>query len=402
MGLGQMYSTSDTVTTRLTVADVIKIIDPTDVPCVMHFGLANQGKFKFESFPNHKYTWLEDTYRVKTATLGSSTAVSSTTDTAPEVASGHGTRFHVGDVWKVDETGELWLVTAHSGADTLTTVIRNWGAAQGGAQGTAEAAVTDGGTLTFLYSARREGATSTDYPWTVPTSVYNFSQIFHGSVFVSGSEQDATTRYGITDAENRQIMKYLGGVGGGNGRKGRAGDGLEEIEKTFFYGQKVERTSSTVEGGMGGFKEFVTTNVFDQGSNTVRLTQKILEDAIQACWGYGGKPNVIICNAFQKRLIDSWYTPAVQTVRTESTGGSVIKNIETNFGILSILLNRHCPTDEVYICQDDLIGWVTLRDFKVEELAKTGDGAAKQIIGEYGFVLQSEKAHAVITDLATT
>lgn len=402
MGAGQMYTTSDTVTTRLTVADVIKIIDPNDVPCVMHFGLANQGKFQFESFPNHTYKWLEDTRRIRTATLGSSTAVSSTSDTAPEVASGHGARFHIGDVWKVDETGELWLVTDADGTDTIKTIVRNWDAASGGSEGTGPASITDGGTLTFLFSARREGAENSDYPWTVPTMPENYSQIFHSSVFVSASEQEATTRYGITDAENRQIKKFLGGDGGGGGRKGRAGDGLIEIENTFFYGRKVQRSGPTVSGAMGGFKEFVTTNVTDAGTGTVRLTDKMLNDAIQAAWGYGGRPNLIICNAFQKRLISSWYTPAVQTVRTESVGGSVINSIETEFGIMSILLNRWCPSDEVYICQDDLMGWVTLRDFKVEDLAKTGDGMKKQIVGEYGFVLQNEKAHAYIHDLATS
>jgi len=74
----------------------------------------------------------------------------------------------------------------------------------------------------------------------------------------------------------------------------------------------------------------VTTNTTDLNGAT--LTQDNLEDSIQAAWGYGGKPNVIICNAFNKRLISSWYAPFVTTERSERTGGVVINKLETEFG----------------------------------------------------------------------
>lgn len=398
-GQGQIYSTSDTTTTKLTVADYIKIIDPRDAPLVTRWGLANQNKFSFENFPNHKYIWQEDTYAPLQATLAEAL---DTTEQGVDVATGQGVRFHVGDVWMSDETGELMLVTAHDGTDTVTTVIRNWNAAVGGAQGTAQASVNNATTLTFLFNARREGAESTATQWTVPTQPYNYSQILHAEIKVSRSEAKATSRYGIPDQEQRQIQKQLGGLGGGKGKKGRSGELINQIEKTFFYGQRVQRSASTVEGAMGGFKTFVTTNAYDAGAGTVRLTEQMLNDRIQACWGYGGMPNLIICNAFNKRLISSWYQGSIQTDRSESTGGSVINSIETEFGTMGVLLDRWCPSDEVYIVQEDLLGWVELDGFFVEELAKTGDYTRKQIVGEYGFVLQNERAHAYIYDLATS
>lgn len=401
-GQGQMYSTSDTVTTKITIADYISIIDPRDAPLVTRWGLANQGKFSFVNFPNHKYEWLDDTYAPLSATLGSSTAVSSTTDTAPEVATGHGVRFHVGDVWKVDETGELWYIADHDGADTLKTVTRNWNAAVGGTEGTAQAAVTDAGTLTFLYNARYEGAESTATHWTVPANHYNYSQILHAEIRVSRSEQKATSRYGIPDQEQRQIQKWLGGLGGGKGKKGRSGELINQLEKTFFYGQRKQRASSTTAGAMGGFKTYVTTNAVDAGTGSTRLTENMLVEAIESCWENGGMPNLIICNSFNKRLISDWGRGSVQTDRTERTLGGVINSIETDFGTMDILMDRWCPADEVYIVQEDLLGWVELDGFFVEELAKTGDYTRKQIVGEYGFVLQHEKAHAYIYDLATS
>lgn len=396
-GQGQMYSTSDSVTTKITIADYISIIDPRDAPLVTRWGLANQGKFSFVNFPNHKYEWLDDTYMPLSATLAEGM---DTTETGMDVAVGHGVRFHVGDVWRSDETGELILVTAHDGTDTVTTVIRNWAAAQGGAQGTATGAITDATNLTFLFNARREGAESTASHWTVPANHYNYSQILHAEIRVSRSEQKATTRYGIPDQEQRQLQKWLGGLGGAKGKKGRAGELINQIEKTFFYGQRVQRSASTVEGAMGGFKSFVTTNATD--ANSVRLTEKMVTDAIESCWENGGMPNLIICNSFNKRLFADWGRGAIQTQRTEHTIGNVVNSIETDFGTLDVLMNRWCPPDEVYIVQEDLLGWVELDGFFVEELAKTGDYTRKQIVGEYGFVLQHEKAHAYIYDLATS
>ena len=45
---------------------------------------------------------------------------------------------------------------------------------------------------------------------------------------------------------------------------------------------------------------------------------------------------------------------------------------------------------------------VQLRDWFVEPLAKAGDYRKDQIIGEFGFVVVNESAHALIIDTATS
>lgn len=393
-GQGQIYTYSDTVTTIRTLADYVNILDPQDTPCVSYFGTNNAGRFRIKNGPNHKYAWLLDTLKVRTATLAEAL---DTTETVVSVAAGQGVRFKPGDVWESDETGELLYVSSRSTDDV--TVIRNWAAAMGGSQGTATVGVTDATTLSYLYSAREEGDESDAAHWTTPSEEYNYSQIFHHEIKVSGSEQDATTRYGITDYYKYQFMKAMGGLGGGKGVKGRAGDLMIDLENTFFKGQRVLRADGTA-GAMGGLKTFVTTNTYDL--NASLLEYDTLVNAIQDCWSAGGKPNVIICNAFNKRLINSWFAPAIQTDRTERTGGNLISKVETDFGILDIMLNRHCPASEVDIVQKEDVGWITLRSWREEMLAKTGDYKRSQIIGEFGFVVMNESAHAVITDTATS
>lgn len=401
-GQGQFYTFNDTVTPVRSISNLITLITPQDVPCISYFGTNNQSRFKMLDFPNHKYAWLEDTLRPRTATLAEAM---DTTEAGMDVASGHGIRFKVGDVWQSDETGELVLVTVVTvGSDTVTTVLRNWGGGvglMGGSAGTATVGMTNGTGLTYRYNARLEGADSDPSTWTTPSEVYNQSQIFQQEIRVTGSETDATTRYGINDMYEYQLKKFMGGAGAGNGQTGRAGDLMIDLENTFFSGQRIARTS-TVTGAMGGFNYYVTTNVKSNSGTARVLTQPLLESTLQDIWGAGGSPDVIICNAFQKRLINSFYAGSVRTERGESTGGVTIDKIHTDFGDYDIMLNRRADTNKVYIAQRDKIGWVTLRDWRIHPLATIGDYKRDEILGEFGFVVMNETAHGIIKDLTTS
>ncbi len=193
----------------------------------------------------------------------------------------------------------------------------------------------------------------------------------------------------------------MGGGGAGGGKQGRAGDLMIDLENTFFTGQKIER-SSTAAGGMGGFEEFVTTNVLSNSGTARVLTQALLEQLLQNIWEDGGMPDVIMCNAFQKRLISSFYAGSVRTERSERTGGVVIDNIETEFGNYDLMLNRRMPTNKLYVAQREKVGWITLRPWFVKQLAESGDYTKKEIVGEFGFVVVNESAHGIIKDLTTS
>jgi Family of unknown function (DUF5309) len=396
-GQGQFYSISETVTPRRTISDVIDIIDPRDIVCLSMFGTNNQGKFNLDAFPNHKYAWLEDSLRPRVFTLAGGLTTGATT---VAVAAGHGARIAVDDVWKSVETGELVLITTHTGTDTIGAMTRNYTAAQGGTEGTATSTVTTGTNFTFLYTVRLEGADSTPSRWNTPVEVYNYSQIMHHQLHESGSSQDATTRYGISNWREYEIAKVLGGAGASKNSKGRAGDLLIDLENTFFGKQVKTQRTAAVRGVMAGARTLITTNVFNKAGAS--FTQEMFEDAIAAADGYGGMPDTVICNQFQWRMINSWFKDNVVRQESESTGGIVIDRIKTVFGELDLTYNRRCPADEVYILQKDRLGWVTLRDWAIEPLGKDGDSDKEQIVGEFGFVLRSEKAHAIIHTLATS
>lgn len=398
-GQGQYYSFSDTVTPRKSISDVIDIIDPRETPILTLFGTNGQDVFNFTDWGNNKYRWLEDVLRPRSATLNEAM---DTTETGMDVAATHGARFAVGDVWKFDETGELILVTAvTAGSDTVTTIVRNFTAAVGGSEGTAVSSVTTATTLTFLYTVRLEGADSTSSRWDVPVENSNFTQIMHHQIIESGSSQVAK-RYGYSTFTEYTIAKVLGGMGAGKGKKGRAGDLLFDLENIFFSRAiKTERTASTVYGIAGGARTLISTNALDK-TTTPTLTQPMLEDTLALCDGYGGRPDTIICNQFQWRLITSWFKDSVTRRNEETLGGMVIDTIRTIFGDLDIVFSRRCPASDLYIVEKDKIAYCTLRDWAVEPLGKTGDADKEQIVGEFGFVLKNEKAHALLYNLATS
>jgi len=383
MAKGMLQTFSDTVTTQRTIANLILNIDPNDTPCLTMFGKNKEKSIRMQNFPNHKVEWLEDTLRVRNSTLAEDLDNS---ETAVDVADG--TLWRPGDVYIVDD--EKMYVS--SIATNTLTVLRGWGS-------TDAASHSNGATITYLFNAREEGDDSDDQPYTVPSNLYNYSQILQGEVRVSGSEMKAVSRYGIPDSYKYQMMKLMGGAGGGNGRKGNAGDLMIDLEKTFFFGERLQR-SSGVAGAMGGMDTFITTNV--QSLAGAPLDPIILEDAVEDAWGYGGKPNVIVTNSWGQRKITSFYAGSVRTERRDDVGGIVITTVRTHFGDLDILLNRHCPNNKMYVLQRDLLGWVTLRDWFEEPLAKNGDYVRGEVVGEFSFILTNEKAHAIIKGFSTS
>lgn len=386
MAQGQLSTLSDTsITPTRVISSVVSIIEPSDIPCLTKFGYGMDKRVKLVNGLNNKYEWLEGTLRAQTDQLNGAINSSVTA-----VVLDDSSKIRVGDVIEVDSE-YMWISANVTGTNTLT-VTRGYA-------GTTAASHSDNAVVTYLFSARLEGADSDPQPYNLPSAPYNYSQIIQAELRATGSELHASTRYGMTNLQEYRRLQLLGGYGGGDGKKGSAGELMLDLERTFFKGNRQLRTAS-VGGAMGGFESFVTTNVTDAAGAS--LDPKMLEDQMANCWQAGGNPKTIICNQWVRRKITSFYAGNVRTERREDVGGMVIDTVRTHFGDLDILMNRHCPASKLYIVQDEKVGWFVLRDWKEEELSKGGDYERKQIVGEFGFILCNEKAHAVIKNISTT
>lgn len=387
MPSGRRYTTDDTVTPKRSITDIFKIITPSDVPLIARLGLDGSSKLRLVNWPSTKLEWLEDTLAPASVVL-STTMDNSQTNV---VVTANATKFHVGDMVKLES--EYMYVTAIVDGDNITVVRARWGSSA--AAHTADAVLA----LSIITNARLEGAESSVSYSTVATAPFNYTQIFHKEIDVTRTEAKRL-KYGINDLYDLQIQKAIGGGGAVPGQKGRAGELPIKLENAAFHGKAFLGTG-TLGQTMGGLPNYITTNVTTIGSTTA-LDRKSLEDTIQNCWTAGGAPNLLVCNAWGKRKITSFYEGGVRLTYETTMGGLVIDRIDTEFGQMDILLDRHCPSNEVWILDESRVGFLTFDEFFVEDLAKGGDYMKGEVIGEYSFFVCNQTAHGVVRGFSTS
>jgi hypothetical protein len=381
MATGTRTTYTDTAIIKRSIGDMIGFIDWTEAPLLRKFGVNNQTKFRLVNWPQTRYEWLEDTMSPRTTTLAEEAAQAET-----EIDMTDGTIFKEGDVLLVES--ELMYVSSVSG--NTVTVVR-------GFAGTSDVTHATSLAVKLATIARVEGSDYDIGHTTTTTNPYNFTQILAEAVRVTGS-QAAVTDYGVNDAMAYHLSKIMGGSNG-VGEKFKAGKLPITLQQTFYHGQRAVGTSTTSRS-MGGFEYYVTTNVTDL--NGAKLQRNHIEDAFQTCYEAGGDPDTIICGAWLRRKITSFYEGLITTTRSETRGGSRIDTVMTDFGEMEIMYDRWCPTDKLYIVESNKVGWVEMRPFAVYDRPSTGDYTIKEVLGEYGFVCENETAHAIIKEASTT
>ena len=84
---------------------------------------------------------------------------------------------------------------------------------------------------------------------------------------------------------------------------------------------------------------------------------------------------------------------------TRNVGGVSVQTIETDFGRINIMLNRHMPNGAIQIvsleeCVPRFLEIPGKGHFFVEPLAKTGAADSDQLYGEIGLEYGNERKHA--------
>ncbi len=375
MPAGQIISYSATLPHKRTVTDRIIMADPMSIAGINALGLHNESKFSFVNAPGKKYEWLEDTYSARSTTANDSDLASDSTTTTVTVADG--TKFHVGDVIQIDS--EYIWVSAISTNDL--TVTRNFGGTQATHAATA--------TIYIRYNSRLEGADASDSPWTEASSGYNYSTILQDTIEVSRTDA-RLPQYGIDNVVEREIDKKMDEL-------------MMKLNLMLYHGQRKEGSGTTPRSS-GGLATFITTNPTSASSGA--LTRQMIEDELQNCFDAGGTPTLLLCNSWAKRKLNGFFEGYVRTDRDETRGGIVIDQILSPYGwYVDVVLDRHCPTNYLYLLDPRFVGYITIDDFFYEELGKVGDTAPRgygQVVGEYGLVAAFEKAHSYVYSFSTS
>ena len=181
-----------------------------------------------------------------------------------------------------------------------------------------------------------------------------------------------------------------------------------DIEHSFIQGTYVADTNITTARKTRGMLEAVTTN--EVAGAAAALDQAKVEDALKQMADSGApfEMPVIFANAFQKQKLSAIYSSALALApRDRNIGGVNITTIETDFGQVGIVFERHIPADDVLIADLAFLKPVFLDipgkgHFFVEPLAQTGAAYKYQVYGEIGLEYGPEQFHAKITNLATS
>ena len=371
-GLQSTYS--NTAAQKRMVTDRIILADPYDIAAITALGLKNENKFRFVNEPHRQYEWLEDAYPLLYDSCAGSnltTATDTTTITVTTPA-----LFHVGDIIQID-TEQMYVASISS---SVLTVVRGFG-------GDTSVSHAETSVAYIRYSARLEGADSSDSPYTEFSTGYNYSTIFHKEVNVSRDER-LFPNYGASDLLEYRIDKNMDIL-------------MEQLNRIPYYGKRASGSHTTARAS-GGLGTFVTTNA--TALSSAPLTRDFIDTEFRQIYAAGGMTDLILTDAWGQKKINDFYEGFVSTERSEKIGGMLIKQLlhPVSGKLASIVVDRHCPSGYMYMLDTRHVGYITIDPFFYEELAKTGDATNGEIIGEYGFVCAANKFHSILSGYSTS
>lgn len=398
-GSEYVYSDTSDATSgarRRIIEDAIYSQDPIELPLRDYFG----GYEKYKA-PSIKFEFVEQNHVAIASTIGATGSSGSAggttwnlTTTTASLPVTDGDVFMIGDV-VLTANGEIMIVSSvDESGNTITVYAR-------GAGGSSESVTnTDGDALYIIGNAQLEGFTyGADPRFNTRATKANYTQIFEDTLAVSKSYQEMSTNgvlAGIkNEAKNQLKMKTL--------RIAKL------LERAVLYGSaqssNAEGTSSaprTMDGIIteGSSTIDIQTNTTDLSS--AELTEANLNTSMQACYDAGGKPDTIIVDSFNKKVISDFLLPYRRTDMESKKYGGVVSVFENDFGTCSVILNRYQLQDDIIILPKKNFEFACMRPFKIIDLPDDRDQIRQSIIGEYSCKFANEEHSAHIYGTSTS
>lgn len=231
-----------------------------------------------------------------------------------------------------------------------------------------DATALEGATPKFVNSGRVE--------------LNNVTQIFLKGTEISGSAQ-ATTETGVSDLllseiNDRQIELAIA------------------IEKALLTGTKNDGSTGEAPRQMDGLVNWIDSkNVVE--ADTV-ISEKDIRSLAKALFESGNEEGQFFAfvNADMKEAIDEIFADKYSYVHKTNEFGIVVDEVVTSFGTINVVLDRFAPKNQVIAVNIDALKLAMLREPHYEELAKTGDRVAGQVVSELTLEVASKKAVAVL------
>jgi hypothetical protein len=195
-----------------------------------------------------------------------------------------------------------------------------------------------------------------------------------------------------------------------------------DVEKTLLGTQKAVVRTSAVAGVCGGVGRWLYSNQAKKGATTTTtavttvptgtlvagtaaaITETDLQSLMSSIWTNGGKPTMILANAFNKRKISGFGGIATlyKDVGKMATIVGAADRYVSDFGELMVVPCRQMPTNNVYVIDPEYWAAVYLRPFSVEDQAKTGDADKRLLLVEFTLAALNQKSSGKIYTTTTS
>lgn len=352
-----------TVGIKLNIEDMIWLVSPFDVPLQGTNGADGRSAISTDTCDEVLVQWLDENLLTPRSTLA---ATAATADAFITVASGTSRNFQTGDTLLIDS--EYLYVTGYGTTTDTLTVTRAWDGVSTAAQHIPLAPVVCTGAA-IAEGSDAQAARSIDR-----NNRFNYTQIFGPySATVSGTE-NAVAKYGLTGTEfDHQVAN-------------RTKELLIGIEQAIIMGTRVQNTG-TSQRTMGGLVYYIQSNV---DSVSTQLTDTTLLTQLQACFDAGGQPDRLMVGSKQKRNVSAINSSEIRYAQVTNARGQVVDYYDSDFGQISVVLNRWCTTNQAFLFSREQATLATLRPCQFEMLAKTGDAEKGMILAEKSFIFRRE------------
>lgn len=262
-------------------------------------------------------------------------------------------------------------------------------------------------------NAQIEGDDATASSLAATNRVGNYTQISRKVVATSGTLESVNTA-GFRSAMAYQMAKA-------------ASELKRDMEATLLYNQAANAGNSSTARVTAGLPAWLRSNV-SKGSgggdptmsstndgypNAARtdgtqrtFTETMLKDVIQSVWTNGGTPKMLLVGPFNKRTASGFAGIAGTRFNVDGAAPATIIGAAdvyvSDFGNVNIVPSRFQRERDAFVVDPEYAAVSYLRNFRTEELAKTGDSQKKMIVVEYALKVRTEKAHGIIADLTTS
>ena len=248
-----------------------------------------------------------------------------------------------------------------------------------------------------------------DYAYTAVTPTVrlgNYTQISRKTVVVSGTQQ-AGNNAGRDSEMALQLAK--------------SSKSLKRDMETALTGKVVKAAgSASAARTLGGYETWTTSNVSRGGGSpagsgaglgaapvdaaTKRdFTEALLKVVIQSAYTNGGDPSVVMLGPVNKGKLSAF---AGRTTARQMIGASKIQAAAdlyaSDFGDFKVIPSRFCREQTGYVIDPEFWSVAYFRDFKQEEVAKTGDAIKRALLVEYTLIAKNQAASGVVADLNIT